>query len=291
MESTIPLIIEERTDRRRQNVSQQGLKANPTVIISVEGWNDMLWLKDIISTRRGDAHVTIKFERDEGKIQVINRVRRCESDYGIVDMDHDFHGESISSDSLCDTRGLCCTFGAIIENFSGSDLRQLILASVAQRHRDQVRRWLINPSGKQDQLLIIARKTTKLRLFFAWASKPGLSWKKSNNGEPPSSQLYKKIEDRNFRLDFNLADYIKNCHGIDTMDLWLKFEGRFSNKLQSCGINDHEMQNCMESWLTRYNFEYSESGFKRKIKKIRLKMNEAPIELIKYLKHWDVLSK
>jgi len=130
MEYIIPRIIEDITDRHRQEVSHQRLGANPSIIISVEGKQDKLWLKSIIAKQKGGRHITVRYEIKDGKQEVIKRVLDGESDYGIVDMDYDFSGSKISSPNIVDTRNYCCTFGIIFDNVCDVKFKSILIDSV-----------------------------------------------------------------------------------------------------------------------------------------------------------------
>jgi hypothetical protein len=300
MRSTIPRIVEERTDETRQKLSQKKLLALPTVNISVEGKNDKIWLDDLIAKKKGDIRYVVTFERDDGKREVIKRVESGLSKYGIVDMDSDFSGTKTSSDSLCDTRGWCCTFGAIYHNLNEQQKKEIILGAI--NHRKDVKNFIGGSSSKLDELEKITKKATKLRLFCAWAKKPQLSWQMpSNYNTSLSKQWYDYVWGTKLGHSLNLHDFLKQYRDLEISDLWLEFENKYGGKLHQSGINDHDLEMCINAWLEKKQFKdeenkekpmiISHNNWNNAILKYKMNENNCPEELLKHLNSWGIIDE
>jgi hypothetical protein len=282
-------IVEERTNPLRQEVSHQRLGADPTIIISVEGWKDMLWLKSIIAKRKGGQHITVRPERKEGKREVMERVLAGRSNYGIVDMDHDFDGSEIESKNICDTRNSCCTFGIIFDNLNDDEFKIILNDSVKTPDKKAFKGWISDSPNRALKAPKIARIATKLRLFCGWAKIPGLSWEKSRSSVPLRNQWYDGIWNGDFNEDMSLRVIIEKVRGRRAFEKWAEFEERYAEELQFCGISDHELEFAIKGWLKRKDFDFDKSGFDNSLKKFGVKKDFAPSELISRLESWNVL--
>ena len=301
--------IDEAKNIDRIRVSEEIPGVIPTRIIGVEGSNDELWLKPLVEVEKNGYRFLLKSVPSDGKSEVIDKVGNRTYHFGIVDMDHDFDRCVGSSTSICDTRGYCCTFAAILEGIGESQLLEIILESIeTDAGRRDVKQWFEGSTTRYVELLPrVAQMSTKLRLFCAyfndefyvqgreytppeevihWGGEFGRRW--YNTIFSPNQNLF-AIQQSD--LDEFVVEILRG-HSDLALRMWRGFEENYSDELNNCGINDHEIERCIESMIgNRTKHKVQRFGVKNAMKKYGMKLEWAPEELLNHLRQWGALAE
>ena len=301
--------IEEAKNIERARISEEKMRASPTIFINVEGKADEFWLKPLIVEKKNGHRFLAKSVSGDGKEDVIDNVLNGDYHFGIIDMDHDFEGCMVSSPSICDTRGYCCTFAAILDGISESQFLEIILESIETgAGRREVKEWFEGSTIRYVELLSkIAQMGTRLRLFCAyfndefyvhgrrntpsqevihWDGEFGPRW--YNTIFSPNGNLFALQQNE---LDEFVAEILRG-HSDLAFGMWSEFEEKYSDELNNCGINDHEIERCIESMIgNRTTHNVQRYGVKNAMKKYGMKLEWAPEELLNHLRQWGALAE
>jgi hypothetical protein len=295
--------IDEAKNIDRVRISEEKMRASPTIFINVEGRADELWLKPLIAEKKNGRRFLTKSASAEGKEEVIDNVLNGNYDFGIVDMDHDFDGDKICSPSICDTRDYCCTFAAILEGLGESQLLEIILESIEPSGRRHVKQWFEDSSVRYVEFLPrVARISTKLRLFCAYfndefrnTSVEDIRW-----GKEFGREWYNTIFEQSQNLfaiqQSDLDEFVVEIlreHSDHALQMWREFEENYRDVLNNCGINDHEIERCIEYMIGNRMPEHrvQKFGVKNAMKKYGMKLDWAPKELLNHLRQWGALAE